>query len=323
MAIQKSLLPQSVLKSLRTRKPFMGLFAYLTALYVCFIVLGVFLFTGCTNLVNVDESHKNTMTSAKITSTAESNNINCTKKKCVLAGKCTCRPSPVTSIPIEMEPPSPPANTIELVMNRVRGAITARYSTRLTGSVVIDGRNHDTFDNLVGTGVFGVYTSGIMDLYGRAMIGGNGIAPVTMPNPTVCKENAPEYSYYSSPEAFLGLDEGSLDAYKIPASEFTTPFEGVVYVTDELGPVNFVNSRGILIVHNQLSDAKLTLISGRFKGLIICDVMHRINGVPVILGAVVTLSGEITSRFGNGYARIHYSSETLEELPSYCDIFTN
>lgn len=299
---------------------------YLTAVCGSIILPVIVLFTNCTDVINVDENDAG-VTSAVIAEAAISGNVSGTEKKWILKKKCGLSEVQASTSMMEVESLPATAVSIDSVMNRIRGAVTAGYHAQLTGVIEIDGRNHDVFDNLVGPGIFGVYTSGIVKMYGGAVIGGNGIAPVDRRGlrsvrTLVCRENAPDYFYYSSPEAFLGLDEGGLDAYKISASQFSTPFEGVVYVTEDPGPVNFRNSRGILIVHNELSNAELMINSGEFQGLIICDVMDRTNGYSKILGGVVTLTGDITSRYGNGSTKIHYSSQALEELPSYCDIFT-
>ena len=284
------------------------------------LLIGTLLLTSCMNSVNVAESNRRNPTAVNSERTEGTNDIGCTNKQCVINNKCGCGSPYSHTLPVIA--PRQPVSPVKLIIDRVRGAITARSDVILTGSVTVDGREYDLFNNLVGAGIYGVYSCGMMRVYGGADIGGNGIAPVTKSGlppvrSIVSKENAPGYWYYLSPEAFLGLAPGSLDEYRIPASEFTTPFDGIVYVTEDLGPFDFHNSKGILIVHNQQSNAELTMAYGSFKGLIICDVMHRINGLPEILGAVVTLSPDIESRFGNGSADIHYSLEILQGLTAY------
>ncbi len=209
---------------------------------------------------------------------------------------------------------------------RVRGAVTARSNVDLTGNINIDGRNYDSLFNLVGAGTFGVFTCGTMDLDGNAAVGGNNIAPVDKKNinpvrSQVCRENAQVPPELAGPEALLGFAEGSLDCYDTTAEEFNPPFEGIVYVKENLGPVHFGNSSGILIVHNPNYTAKLHINKGTFRGLIICDVMDKSNGNATILGAVVTLSPNAASTFGNGNANILYSSQVLDNIIKYCKNF--
>ncbi|MBN1576212.1 MAG: hypothetical protein JW913_06670, partial [Chitinispirillaceae bacterium] len=207
---------------------------------------------------------------------------------------------------------------------RLPGVIMARANVDLTGNIDVDGRDYDSLNNLVGPGKYGVYTCFTMNLNGSAAVGGNNVAPVDKKDinavrSTVCYENAAIVPELASPEAFLGLPDGSLDEYKISPGEFSTPFKGIVYVTGSIGPVHFGESRGILIVHNATNTAALKTNQGNFKGLIICDVMDKINGKAEIIGAVVSLSTTTASTFGNGDADVHYSAQVLDNLSAYCE----
>ncbi|MBN1309536.1 MAG: hypothetical protein JXA18_16570 [Chitinispirillaceae bacterium] len=207
---------------------------------------------------------------------------------------------------------------------RLPGTIMARANVDLKGNIDVDGRDYDSLNNLVGPGQYGVYTCLSMDINGSAAVGGNNVAPVDKKDidpvrSTVCYENAAIVPELASPEAFLGLPDGSLDDYKIPPEDFSVPFKGLIYVTGSIGPVHFGESRGILIVHNATNTATLQINQGNFKGLIICDVMDKINGVAEIIGAVVTLSTTTASTFGNGDADLHYSAQVLDNLNAYCE----
>ncbi len=205
----------------------------------------------------------------------------------------------------------------------VRGALTARSRITVKGNIQIDGSDYDTTNIMIGPGTLGVSTCDLLFLEGSASVGGNGIAPLSMHDfesirSLVSEENASVEQFFSSPEDFLGLPEGTLDEYK--SSGLTTPFHGLIYLTqDYVGPVHFENSSGILIVHNQYKTAELQITNGIFKGLIITDKMAKINGNALILGAVVTLCEGEVSTFGTGSAVIRYSSQVLSNLEKYCE----
>jgi hypothetical protein len=203
----------------------------------------------------------------------------------------------------------------------VNGAVTSRAAVTLSGTITVDGRDFDTLGTLAGTGVFGVYTCMTLIRQGNATIGGNGTAPLRGVNTTVAFQNASIEPYLSSPEAFLGLPPGGLDAFKVRAADVTYPIKGIVYVEGDFQP-NFNTgppSRGILIVSNSTRTAEMRLNgNGQFQGLIICDVMNRINGTADVLGGIVTLGTVTGSQFGNGTATIRYSSQVLDNLAAIC-----
>jgi hypothetical protein len=208
------------------------------------------------------------------------------------------------------------------------GAITSRYTVCLNGNITVDGNDYDTNNVRIGNGIYGVYTCMTLSISQNgkaAAVGGNGIAPVNrgsltgITRSTIVAENQTITSRFDSPEAFLGLAPGSLDEYK--TSNLTTPFHGIVYVTGDCNSAHLDGCSGILIVHNVNKTAKLSMnANGTFKGLIICDVMDKINGTITVLGGVVALSDYSDSMFGNGNAKIHYSSQVLSNLEYFCDL---
>lgn len=218
----------------------------------------------------------------------------------------------VASIKPDIKIPAPP----------VRGAVMARSNIVVKGNINIDGRDHDTNGVVINTGVYGVSTCQTLSVQGSSTIGGNGLAPVDKNDidsvrSIVSEENTPVTGLFESPEAFLGLPPGALDNYKV--SSLTTPIHGIVYLTnDNVGPVHFEDSYGILIVHNSSKSAELHITDGTFKGLIITDLMAAINGNAMVLGAVATLNDGEVSTFGTGTADILYSSYILNNLEKYC-----
>ncbi|HEX2958766.1 MAG TPA: hypothetical protein VHO70_18170 [Chitinispirillaceae bacterium] len=205
----------------------------------------------------------------------------------------------------------------------VLGAVTSRSRITVKGNIEIDGRNYDTSNTLVDSGIYGISTCDSMILSGSATVGGNGIAPVNDKNfpsvqETVADEMIPVDARFSSPEAFLGVPNGALDDYVV--SSLPTPFRGLYYLKGPyVGPVHFGNSYGILIIHNDYKDAELQIVDGTFHGLIITDRMAKISGNALILGAVVTLCEGEVSTFGTGTAIIRYSKQVLQHLSLYCN----
>lgn len=205
----------------------------------------------------------------------------------------------------------------------VGGAIVSRYSVNIGGNIVVDGRDYDSLNSLTGKNAYGIWTCmEFLQQGDDALVGGGGIAPlnrVAIPPvfDKVVQKNGPVSASLSSPEAFFGVENGALDKFKV--ATLSTPFHGVVYIEGDVGPVDFKNSSGILIVHNASKTATFKGTLGTFKGLMICDRVDKINGEMNILGAVVALSDFNASWFGNGQATIHYSSQILDNLRGICD----
>ncbi len=191
-------------------------------------------------------------------------------------------------------------------------AISGVAST--SGSVTIDGRDHDTNGNLTGgPGVYGISTSSsTFNQGGSSQVGGNGIAPANPAAPVTYQVNAPAIP--ATPEGVLGLGAGALDAYKTstpPATPFTNQ---IIYLTASWDGVDFNGSSGILICHNSAGNAFLKNIHGSFKGLIIADDLIHVNGNAELIGAIVGMKTSGVT-IGNGSAEVKYSSQVLSALP--------
>jgi hypothetical protein len=212
-----------------------------------------------------------------------------------------------------------------------RGAVTARSSVAVSGSIEIDGREHDTACGLISgaTGTYAVSAGGSVTVDGNAKVGGNGADLIkkqvydvnTTLHQKVAEENvAIDPVKYGSPEAFLGVPAGSLDAYKFSSGSIPANFHGIRYDTASyVGPLDLgPDASGILIVHNGSQTAKLKINGGTFRGLIICDEMDKINGTVTIRGAVVVLKGTAITFEGLGNASICYSSAILTHLNDFC-----
>lgn len=206
--------------------------------------------------------------------------------------------------------------TVENLSLSVNVDSALRCASNLTtnGSITIDGRDHYANGNLNGDpGVYGIVTTATTYTQsGSSKVGGNGAAPAKPYNPVAVKVHADPFP--TTPEEILGLEPGSLDAYKT-----STPpgenFSGIVYYTgDAWNPVNFGTfSSGILIVHNADADALMKNVHGNFNGIIITDELEHLNGDMVVNGAILTTSQD-GNVIGNGTAIVNYSSEVLANL---------
>ena len=206
----------------------------------------------------------------------------------------------------------------------LKGAVTARTAVSTLGDIEIDGRDYDTTGGYEGTlmtpwrGTYGISSAGTVSVGGSSTVGGNSTAPQqpALPGVTV-RENMDITGYPTTPEEVLGLPAGSLDAYKIsdcPPSSVS----GIVYSeakeckTDPTG-------EGILILHNSSGDASLKNYHGNFKGIIIMDQVKHVNAGATVLGAVIMLGTDVLGNcFGNGGAKIHYSSKMLNKVAETC-----
>lgn len=209
----------------------------------------------------------------------------------------------------------------------VRGAITAHSRVEVTGSIVIDGRDHDTLCDSVAPGVYGVSTCDSLEIKGSAMVGGGGFKPRKRQQFDAIREFAADEkaatsSIFSSPEAFLGLPDGALNQYKSNDPNIPENFRALIYKTCDVGPVHFGDAAGgILIVHNDTKTAQLSVNNGEFRGLIIVDDFTKIAGNVTIHGAIVALKDSTVIVDGVGNGTICYSSEILHHLSSYCNNF--
>ncbi|MBI4431044.1 MAG: hypothetical protein HY587_04975 [Candidatus Omnitrophica bacterium] len=193
-------------------------------------------------------------------------------------------------------------------------ALHAASNLTTNGNITVDGRDHDSNGNLTGDpGVYGVATTAnSYTQSGSSQIGGNGAVPANPYDPVAVQLNA--LPFPPTPEEILGLQAGTLDAYKTSTPP-SPNFSGIVYYTgDTWTPVDFGTfSSGILIVHNADADALMKNVHGNFNGVIITDKLSHLNGDMFVNGAifVTTEDGNV---IGNGSAILNYSSEVLANL---------
>lgn len=261
-------------------------------------------------------------------------------------------------------------STFSISFGGSRAAIVARGPVKTSGSIVIDGRDHDTSGTLVtGIGVPGVATMSTVTMSGASKIGGTGIAPTNFELPLTALENdswknflnedgdlavdeevfdgidddgdgeidEDVNSFPTSPDILLKLPEGTLknyskskNTYFASAAEFndyiaanggSLPGGCVFYLDfDSLNPANLSatlnDPPSILVHHNATGTATMTNIHKYFKGLVLADQVGHLNGDFVLVGSLMSFSPTtVTNTFGNGNAKVLYSSTVLANLP--------
>ena len=210
------------------------------------------------------------------------------------------------------------AKVVKTLPPGVKGALTSAGNLSFLGNINVDGRDHDSSDNLTGdSGTYGASSGGTVSQGGSSDIGGNGIAPANPANPATIEQNQSDNTW-TTPEELLGVSTGSLDQYKTSSAP-SFPMSGIVYYTgNNITAPDFGTSSnpstGILIVHNTTADALLKNAHGTFKGVIIADNVVHINGTALIIGGVIAKTSTQTT--GDGSAEVHYSSSVLSNLPT-------
>lgn len=222
---------------------------------------------------------------------------------------------------------------------QVRASITANTEVDISGTITIDGRDHDEFGNLIpSSGTFGISTTSEFEQHGSAQVGGTtdstDYVPSDPANPSIIEESAAwPNGFPDTPDKIMGGDsagypEGTLKSiaqsgfngsqYVTDPSSLTFPLSGVTYVEIGWGQtwqsMDFGNSSGILVVHNSSTNSVIkTLNSGTFKGLLIADDVDKIH--CDILGAVVVLTSSPPSGnvIGNGNGSVKYSSALVSQ----------
>lgn len=228
-------------------------------------------------------------------------------------------------------------------------AVVSNDSVSLTGSITIDGRDHDySGQNVTGPGVYGIISNDAMSDPKNGSVGGNGSAP---PSPKGAaadsiKGNYPfANGYPSGPDQVLSQSDGSTlkegtlkKAAQDAGMYFSTqaafdswltgkggkmPDGAIVYLEFTPGNGSFDLGSGnskssILIIHTETQSGIIKEVHGNFTGLIMADGFVRNNGNSHITGMVQLFSGAASDAgnvFGNGNAEIDFSSAALADLP--------
>ena len=228
-----------------------------------------------------------------------------------------------------------------------KGLLTLHAPNQVSGSITIDGRDHDLSGNLVpGSGTFGVWTTGAsFTIGGSAQVGGTTSsnvdkAPSGILDTSIIRLNQvfPPPGFPNTPDsvfggASYGYPEGTLKAIAqsgVGGSQYVTnpllltyPLSGVTYVEMPLGSPSWtgasVGGAGILVVHNSAKTAQLVNTQELFTGIMISDDIVNLHGN--VLGAIVALTTNPGGNvLGNGSAVLRYSRSAIQSATS---IFTN
>jgi hypothetical protein len=221
----------------------------------------------------------------------------------------------------------------------VYGAVTTNNPVGANGSMIIDGRDHDTVGTTViaGQGQWGVWTTKLFSQGGSSTVGGTAAgtdyAPANPGNPAVIKQlQVLTGGYPGTPDSVMGsigigYPEGTLKAIAqsgINGSRYTTnpatltmPLRGVTYV--ELPSAGSwlpspLSGSGVLVIHNSSKNALLSNVNGGiFRGLVICDDIVHLH--DTIIGAVVslTLAPSSGNVIGNGTGAVLFSKTSIKK----------
>ncbi len=223
-------------------------------------------------------------------------------------------------------------------------AVTSMAPVETTGSIIIDGRDHDMNGNLVGGGVMGILSGGAITTGGNSSVGGNGVAPIK--NGTEA-DNIFDADFDFSTVYPTGYPDTADMLFEVPAGTVkgaaqaagtcfsseadynnflaanggSLPGGAIIYCDfDEALPFHIgdvINHPpSILILHNAAGNANAKNIHGKFKGMLICDSITHVNAQTLIIGAVHTAwPSAVGNAFGNGNSDILFSSEALANLP--------
>lgn len=219
----------------------------------------------------------------------------------------------------------------------IKAAASTNNSVETSGTLIIDGRNHDLNGNVIpGSGTYAIWTTSVYRRSGNSKIGGTfsstDYEPANPGNDNIKAENqAYTGGYPDSPDKVFGGEsngypEGTLKAFAqsgISGSQYLTdpnnlnyPLKGITYVELPSGGTwqgMSIDGSGVLIVHNSSLNAIMkNLNSGTFKGLIIADDVVHIN--TSIIGALVALTPNPSSGncIGNGNGKILFSDEAIK-----------
>ncbi|MHC4607609.1 MAG: hypothetical protein ACYTAF_11895, partial [Planctomycetota bacterium] len=85
------------------------------------------------------------------------------------------------------------------------------------------------------------------------------------------------------------------------------------WIDVQFGP-NYNADASIIIHSNATGTAAMKNLHGQFKGLVLSDRIEHINGDVRILGMVMSWA-QAGNAYGNGNARVRFSSAVLASLP--------
>ncbi len=220
----------------------------------------------------------------------------------------------------------------------------------LNGNMIIDGRNHSKnspYNVISNIGTSAIFTSLFITSItpgNNTWFGGTDQAGIDHPaNPgqllpkwpslplppdwaAIIKTNV--QGMPTTPDGMVGFPEGRLKQLAIDNNSFysngATPAtlkSGVTYVELPNGDIWQVPSFSppadgkpvLLVVHNSYYNATMKNVNGIIPGLVITDILNRVSGGGLILGALIVMSNN-PSHLGLGGGRLLFCRETLVPL---------
>ncbi len=220
----------------------------------------------------------------------------------------------------------------------VKAAVSANNNVSTSGTLTVDGRDHDLNGNLIaGQGTLGLWSTQDISQDGSSKIGGTfsgtDYAVAKPANSNTLNEDA-AYSggYPNTPDSILGgrakgFPAGTLKSLAQSGaygSQYTTnpsflifPLKGVTYVELPSGGIwnsSNIDGTGILIIHNNTLNAVIKNENmGTFRGLIIADDIVHIH--TTIIGAIIsiTTSPSEGNTVGNGSGQVLFSRQAIKD----------
>lgn len=220
----------------------------------------------------------------------------------------------------------------------VKAAISTRNEVETSGTLVVDGRDHDLNGNLIaGQGTLGIWSTDDIERSGNSKIGGTysgtDYAPSKPANSNTYDEEATyPGGYPNNPDSLLGgvakgFPAGTLKSIAqsgLYGSQYTTnpntlnyPLSGVTYVELPSGGIwnsSNIDGSGILIIHNNNLNAVIKNENlGTFRGLIIADDIVHLH--TTVIGALISITPHPSegNTIGNGSGSVLYSRQAITD----------
>lgn len=220
----------------------------------------------------------------------------------------------------------------------VKAAVSTNNEVTTSGSLIVDGRDHDLNGNVIaGTGTLGIWSTEDISQGGNSQIGGTQSGTDYNPSKpansnTLDDEVSYPGGYPNTPDSVLGgrakgFPEGTLKSLAqsgVNGSQYTTnpsfltyPLMGVTYVELPSGSIwnsSNIEGTGILVIHNSSLNAVIKNENlGTFRGLIIADDIVHLH--TTVIGAIIsiTTSPSEGNTIGNGSGQVLYSRQAITE----------
>ncbi|MFA5805999.1 MAG: hypothetical protein WC879_15285 [Melioribacteraceae bacterium] len=218
----------------------------------------------------------------------------------------------------------------------VKAAISTNNKVVTSGTLTVDGRDHDLNGNLIaGQGTLGLWSTQDISQDGSSKIGGTfsgtDYAAAKPANSNTVNEDA-TYSggYPNTPDSVMGgrakgFPTGTLKSLaqsSVNGSQYTTnpsflsfPLKGVTYVELPSGGIwtsSNIDGTGILVIHNSTTNAVIKNENlGIFKGLILADDIVHLH--TTVIGAIISITPSPSegNTIGNGSGTVLFSRQAL------------